>query len=106
MKNRRSFLTTVASGGVGLALATPGPVAAQSTPVPSPTGKPASFGSAALAATMRTRFDPALTDTELQLIAKAIDGNNDAAKALNPKKKPLKNSNAPAVRFAVMGDDR
>ena len=110
MKNRRSFLTAVASGGVGLALVTPVPAVAQSTPAPSPspspTGKLASFGSAAMAATMRTRFDPALTDADLQTIAKAIDANNDAAKLLNPKKKRLKNGDAPAVHFAVAGDDR
>ena len=110
MKNRRSFLATVASGGVGLALVTSGPAAAQSTAVPSPapsaTDKPASFASAAIAATMRTRFDSALTDAELQTIARAIDANNDAAKLLNPKKKRLKNGDAPAVHFAVAGDDR
>ena len=108
MKNRRSFLTAVASGGVGLALVTPVPAVAQSTPAPSPspTGKLASFGSAAMAATMRTRFDPALTDADLQTIAKAIDANNDAAKLLNPKKKRRKNGDAPAVHFAVAGDDR
>jgi hypothetical protein len=105
MKNRRSFLATVATGGVGLSLAALDPAPAQSTaapsPTPSPAPKPASFGSAALAATMRVRFDPALTDDELRTIAKAIDANNDTAKALNPKKKRLKNGDAPIVRFAV-----
>jgi hypothetical protein len=108
MKNRRSFLAAVASGGVGLSLATPGAATAQSAPVPSPSpsATPASIGSDAMAATMRTRFDPALTDADLQTIAKAIDANNDAAKLLNPKKKRLKNGDAPAVHFAVIGDDR
>jgi hypothetical protein len=109
MKNRRSFLATVASGSVGLALATSDPAAAQSTPapvpVPSASGKPASFGSAAMAATMRTRFDSALTDDDLQTIAKAIDVNNDAAKLLNPRKKRLKNGDAPIVRFTVEGGE-
>lgn len=53
------------------------------------------------AETMRAQFDPGLSDAQLQTIAKAIDANNDAAKALNPKKKPLRNGDAPAVRFAV-----
>jgi hypothetical protein len=109
MKNRRSFLAAVASGSVGLSLVSPVPAAAQSpatpSPAPSPSGKHASFGSAAMAATMRSRFDPALTDADLQTIAKAIDANNDAAKQLNPKKKPLKNGDAPAVRFAVLGGE-
>jgi hypothetical protein len=110
MKNRRSFLATVASGGVGFSLAAMDPAAAQSTPaaspVPTPTGKLASFGSAAMAATMRVRFDSALTDDDLQTIAKAIDVNNDAAKLLNPKKKRLKNGDAPIVRFTVKGGER
>jgi hypothetical protein len=104
MKNRRSFLATVASGGVGLALAKADPAAAQSSPAPSPSGKPASAGAAAIAATMR-RFDAALSNDDLQTIAKAIDANDDAAKSLNPKKKRLKNGDAPVVRFAVPGGE-
>jgi hypothetical protein len=105
MKNRRSFLATVASGGVGLSLAAMDPAAAQSTPVPSPSPKLASFGSAAIAATMRVRFDSGLSDDDVQTIAKAIDVNSDAAKLLNPKKKRLKNGDAPIVRFTVAGGD-
>lgn len=59
-----------------------------------------------MAATMRVRFDSGLTDDELQTIAKAIDTNNDAAKLLNPKKKRLKNADAPILRFAVGGGER
>ena len=107
MKTRRSFLGTVASGGVGLALVKVDPAAGQSSPSPAPTAtrKAASFGSAAIAATMRTRFDAALTDDEVQTIAKAIDTNNDAAKLLNPKKRRLKNGDAPVVRFTVPGGE-
>jgi len=60
--------------------------------------------SAAIAATMR-RFDPALSDGDMQAIAKGIDANNDAAKALHPQKKRLKNGDAPVVRFAVSGNE-
>ena len=81
MPDRRSFLTTVASGSVGLSLVTLDPAA---------TDKLASFGAVAFAATMRVRFDAGLTDDDLQTIAKAIDANLDAAKLLNPKKKRLK----------------
>jgi len=104
MKNRRSFLATVASGGVGLALAKADPAAAQASPAPSPSGKRASAGAAAVAATMR-RFDAGLSDDDLRTIAKAIDADNDAAKSLNPKKKRLKNDDAPVVRFAVPGGE-
>ncbi len=51
------------------------------------------------------RFDAALSDGELQTIAKAIAANADSAKLLNPKKKRLKNGDAPAVRFSVAGGD-
>jgi hypothetical protein len=109
MKNRRSFLAAVASGSVGLSLAKVDPAAAQSKPSPSPapsaTPKRASVGSAAVAATFRERFDHGLSDDDVQTIAKAIDANNDASKALNPKKKRLKNGDAPAVSFAVAGGE-
>jgi hypothetical protein len=107
MKNRRSFLASVASGGIGIALLKPDPAVAQSaSPLPSPTAsaKPASAAAVAAAVSMR-RFDAALSDDDVQTIAKAIDANNDGAKLLNPKNKRLKNSDAPIVRFAVAGDE-
>jgi hypothetical protein len=117
MKSRRTFLTAVAAGSAGLALSardaasaqmTPAPLTPATTPVPSPaataTGKLPSFGAAAIAATMR-EIDPALTQEQIDAIAKAIDANRDAAKALNPKKKRLKNSDEPILRFAVPGGD-
>ena len=51
------------------------------------------------------RFDAALTDDDVQTIAKAIDANADAARALNPKNRRLKNGDAPIVRFAVAGGE-
>lgn len=116
MKNRRSFLAAVAAGGAGLALAdpavaqvtpaqvTPAPLktaATSASPAATPTPNLARFGSAAFAATMR-EIDPALTQAQVDAIAKAIDANRDAAKALNPKKKRLKNSDEPVVHFAVI----
>jgi hypothetical protein len=107
VKSRRSFLSTVASGSVGLSLATLDPAAAQSSPSPaaSATAKPASAASVALATAMRARFDEDLTDHDVQTIAKAIDDNSDAAKLLNPKKKRLKNSDAPVLHFTVSGGE-
>jgi hypothetical protein len=107
MKNRRAFLASVASGGLGLVLVKADPAVAQSaTPFPSPSAssKPASASAVATALSMR-RFDAALTDDDVQTIAKAIDANNDGARALNPKKKRLKNGDAPIVRFAVAGGE-
>jgi hypothetical protein len=108
MKNRRAFLASVASGGIGLAFAKAAdPAVAQSSspsPAPSASGKPASAAAVAAAVAMR-RFDAALTDDDVQTIAKAIDANADAARTLNPKHKRLKNDDAPIVRFAVAGGE-
>jgi hypothetical protein len=107
--DRRAFLATVASAGVGFSLAAPDAAAAQSpSPLPPPSpaasaaAKAPSAGAAALAAAMR-RFDPALTPAECDTIARGIDANLDTAAQLNPKKKRLKNSDEPDVRFAVPG---
>ncbi len=51
------------------------------------------------------RFDSALTDDDVQTIAKAIDANNEAARTLNPKNERLKNDDAPIVRFTVPGGE-
>ncbi len=94
MGSRRSFLTTVASGSVSLSLSAADPVAAA-------TPKPPTSQSAALATAMRARFDPALSAADVRSIAQAIDANDVAAQALNPKKKRLANALAPIVRFSV-----
>src|SRR5271156_2912479 len=102
MKSRRSFLTTVASGGVGLSLAKIEVAAAQSTPAPSPSAseKPPSAAALSTAAAMRA-FDPQLTDADVTAIARGIDENRTAGARLNAKKKRLKNGDEPALRFAV-----
>jgi uncharacterized protein YaaQ len=46
-------------------------------------------------------FDSELTDAQVQKIASAIDENAKAARALAPKKKPLRNSDEPVTTFAV-----
>jgi ABC-type transport system substrate-binding protein len=97
-KSRRSFLAAVASGGAGMSLAALDPVAAA-------TPKPPTSQSVALATAMQARFDPALTADDVRTIAQAIDANNVAAQALNPKKKRLKNGDAPVVRFIVPGGE-
>jgi hypothetical protein len=74
-------------------------------PVAAATPKPPSSQSAALATAMRARFDPALSAADVQAIAQAIDANDAAALALNPKKKRLKNGDAPIVRFSVAGGE-
>jgi hypothetical protein len=100
MKNRRSFLASVAGGGAGIAAAqaTAAPVlVAASTPPPT-------SGAAAFAATMRKRFDAGLTQAQLDAIAHGIDANAKAAATLTAKQR-LKNSDEPVLRFRVAGDE-
>jgi hypothetical protein len=54
---------------------------------------------------MQARFAPDLTAADVQAIAQAIDANDVGAQALNPKKKRLKNGDAPVVRFTVPGGE-
>jgi hypothetical protein len=117
MKNRRSFLAAVASGGVGLALMSKGAGAQTETPAPaapsakSPhparqpaTGKPPSAVAVAMAATFRS-FDPHLTDSQLATIAKSIDDNRAAGARLNPKRARLRNGNEPVTHFTVPSEN-
>jgi hypothetical protein len=102
-------LAAVASGGAGLALANVDPAGAQATaapPAPVVTSTPSpSFGAAAFAATMRGRFDAHLTQADLDAIARGVDVNAKTAAASRSGKKRLSNSDAPAVRFRVAGDE-
>ena len=47
------------------------------------------------------RFDPKLTDDQIDTIARAIDENASAGARLNPKKRRLQNADAPVTTFAV-----
>jgi len=47
------------------------------------------------------RFDPKLTDEQIETIARAIDENASASARLNPKKKRLRNADEPVTTFAV-----
>lgn len=52
----------------------------------------------AIALTMRS-FDANLTDAQLEHIARGIDEYRGAGGALNPKKKRLRNGDAPVTVF-------
>ena len=74
---------------------------AQPSPKPSASPKPASALAAATALSMR-RFDPNLSDKDLEVIAHAIDDNRRGAARLNPNKATaLKNGDEPVTRFSV-----
>jgi hypothetical protein len=97
MADRKSFLTAV--GAAGLALLTDGRAEAEVTATPSPRPvKPASPLGLATATSMR-RFDPELSDADVEKIAHAIDDNAKAGQALNPKSRPLRNWDEPVLTF-------
>jgi hypothetical protein len=45
------------------------------------------------------RFDPHLSDADVEKIAHAIDDNAKAGQALNPKSRPLRNWDEPVLTF-------
>jgi hypothetical protein len=116
MSDRRSFLGAVSGVAATVLLAAkadaqaPAPQAppktsplpsAQPVPKPSASPKPASALAAATALSMR-RFDPNLTDKDLDTIAHGIDDNRRGAVRLNPNKATvLKNADEPVTRFAA-----
>ncbi len=112
MADRRTFLGAVSGAAAAALLASPAEAQAPapqasppSTPLPSPKPSPApkaaSAAAVAIAASMR-RFDPRLSDADLDTIAHAIDDNGRGAARLNPRKATaLKNADEPVVRFAA-----
>jgi hypothetical protein len=51
------------------------------------------------------RFDPALSDGDLETIARAIDDNRAGAARLNPHRATaLRNGDEPVTRFSVRGE--
>jgi len=103
MKNRRGFLTVLtalSSAGLGLVMAAKTDAQADAAAPPVKRRKGPTAAALALAATYRG-FDPRLTDADVQTIAHAIDDNRAASSALNPKTKPLRNSDEMVARFAA-----
>jgi hypothetical protein len=109
MADRRSFLGAVSGVAASVLLAgpadgqTPPPAAPATGPSPGPSAspKPPTAVVAAVAASMR-RFDPALSDRDLETIAHAIDDNRAAAARLNPRRATtLRNGDEPVTRFSV-----
>jgi hypothetical protein len=112
MADRRSFLGAVSGVAASVLIAgpadaqTPVPAAAPtgSSPKPSASPKPPTAVAAVIAASMR-RFDPALSDADLDTIAHAIDDNRRGAARLNPHRATaLHNGDEPVTRFAVRGE--
>ena len=99
VKNRRAFL--IASGAAGLAVAL-ARRADRSAGIAAAAGaaKPPSEAARSVARTMR-RFEPGLSASDLETIARGIDDATTAAAALRTKRKPLRNGEEPVTRFVV-----
>jgi hypothetical protein len=102
-RTRKAFLAAATSLGAGLALT--GSVEAQ-TPSDSPSAKPTASPSPSPAArelALRMRkFDPNLTDAQIDLVAAGIDQGFDAGKSIR-KHHALLNGEGPSPEFAVEG---
>jgi hypothetical protein len=121
MADRRSFLGAVSGVAASVMLATKAgaqeppasPAASPASsplpspaPSPSPSPKPPSAPALATAAAMR-RFDAALSDKDIDTIARAIDDNRRGAARLNPRKATvLKNGDEPVTRFSAAPGQR
>src|ERR1700692_269144 len=121
MADRRSFLGAVSGVAASVMLAakadaqTTAPVESPaSSPLPSPapspsasaSPKPPSAAAVATAAAMR-RFDAALSDKEVDTIARATDDTRGGAARLTPRKATvLKNGDEPVTRFSAAPGQR
>jgi len=109
MADRRSFLGAVSGVAASVLLAGPAdaqtatPAAAATSPAPKPSASPKlpSALAVSIAASMR-RFDPALSDADLDTMAHAIDDNRRGEARLNPHRATaLRNGDEPVTRFSV-----
>lgn len=97
VKNRRSFLIAAGAVGVTTALARR---SERSAALAASAKKAPSDAARASAAGLR-RFDSKLDASELESIARGIDDAAQAAAALRPKRRPLRNSDEPVTIFVV-----
>ena len=96
MSTRKGFLAAAASGA--LIAAAPTSIAA-STPSPSPSPSPKPSEAARSLAQTMLKFDPHLSDADVDKIAQGIDGNLKIGASINRGGKHLKNWNEPATPF-------
>jgi hypothetical protein len=103
MSSRKEFLAAAASLPL-IAAAPPSPVPGAAAPAPTPSPTPnkrkISDAARALAAQMR-KFDPALSDKQLEQIAEGIDYNLRLGNGVNRKGEALKNWDEPVTVFEV-----
>ncbi len=98
MSTRKQFLAAAAA--VPLVAAAPPPAAPEPAPTPTPKKREVSAAAKALAQDMR-KFDSALTDKQIEEIARGIDYNLRAGSGVNPHGTALKNWDEPVTVFEV-----
>jgi hypothetical protein len=96
MPSRKSFLTTVSIAGSSLAASAAAIAPGVAAPVHAPSE------AARTAALAMRRFDPKLTDHEIETIARGIDDGTSSAKVL--AKPSLANGDEPVTRFVLPAD--
>jgi hypothetical protein len=102
MSTRKGFLAAAASTALIAATPAPSPspaAARSAAPSPKPSAKPSEL-SLNFAQRMR-KFDPNLTDKDIQTIAAGIDDNLKLGDHVNPKGRALKNWDDPDTIFEV-----
>jgi len=96
MTSRKEFLAT--AGAVGATVLVTD--RASASPSPSPTATPSPSPSAHELALRMRKFDPQLTDAQIDAIAAGIDQGFDAGKSIR-KHHALQNGFGPSPEFAV-----
>jgi hypothetical protein len=99
MKNRRGFLGALSGTALGFAMAAAADPPTTAGNAASARDKGPSAAALAIAARFRA-FDPKLSAADVRTIASAIDLYRTGG-VLNPRKKPLRNSDEPVLRFAA-----
>jgi hypothetical protein len=100
LSSRKDFLTAAAAVPL-LAAAPPSPAPTTApTPTPKPSKRKISATARDFAQDMR-KFDPSLSDKQIEDIAAGIDGNLKIGNAVNRKGQALKNWDEPVTVFEV-----
>lgn len=105
VSTRRAFLAVATAAGAGLAMTasvqaqTPAPPTSTASPTPKATPTP-SPSAREFAQRMR-KFDPQLTDDEIDSIAQQVDQLSDIRRQLRPKGRDIPNGDLPTPQFEV-----
>jgi hypothetical protein len=99
-RTRKAFLGAASVAGISLLISSK---AAAQSPSPTPTATPAPSPAARAFALRMRRFDPHLTDAQIDEIAQNIDQDYAFGSDLRSKTSVLHNGDAPTPEFRVLG---